>query len=82
MTYRYTDKNVRSAYAALATLAELPDTFRVIIGNSTYSHPYAIVDVTPETGGQRTVAFLGTTAREATQTLHAMRQLVSERFLR
>ena len=80
MAYRFTEKNVRAAFGALAAIAELPDTYRVSIGNSTYGRPYTIVDVDPATGGQRTVAHLGATAREATQTLHAMRSLINDRL--
>ena len=48
------------------------DRWRLTEGSSTYGNSWAVVDVDPETGGQRTVARFGFTRRNAYDGLRGM----------
>lgn len=73
---RTTRKNVDGAAHTLANVAALHgiDTsgWAVRYGSQTYGRAWLLIQRDPHTGGERTLAYLGWSAREAHQTLAGM----------
>lgn len=75
---RYTRKNVEGAAASAAAVGARVgvDTqdWALRPGSQTYGRAWLLVDRSPVAGGERTIANLGQSAREAFYALAAMRE--------
>ena len=73
--HRITISDVRQAFRFYANTASANgiDTtnHRLTEGSSTYGNSFAIVDVDPTTGGQRTILWAGFTRRQAYDMIRA-----------
>lgn len=75
---RYTRKHVEAVAVTVAAVAARvgvdSQDWAIRAGSPTYGRAWLLVDRSPVTGGERTISYLGFSAREAHAALSAMRE--------